>query len=556
MRYLTNIDLNKNELQNAVIQPVATLPNTGKAGQICFLAPTDESGNIIAAEAAMYQHNGTEWKQVGMVYSKEEVDGKVITGLSADGTVTTASIADVEIENDKTLATKLSEIETAANATETITTLEITDSTTDTTKLATIQNPKKNDMAIIKRLLTSGKYSHTAYVYNGTAWEAMDGNYDASNVYLTTDILLAGNYTSVGNINKTNASTSKDAGWEGMSIAGILENIFTKDQDPTINVPTISLTATGSKTAEVGTTYSLPTATLKITSAGTYGYGSATKDENGNLTNKNKTATDAKVPFTVASVECSTTGESNAATSVLEKNGTVTLTVKKNTAKEEVIDTSELIIGDTATTYNFSAEATYPGFPATGYTYADIEGRNVYYPLTNLQKEYTGNNSNYNTIKTGTTLTKTTSATMTGWRNYWYGYVKTAYDNNTQNIIARDSTTNVVTFNGTALTAGGSAVASGYLPGCSATAGKTAADDDAAFVILVPHSANKSISKIVSLGVLDTTLPSDAYKKYESTDIKINGYNGYTVTDGKDQYDILMYHPASIKGLNLTIQLS
>ena len=548
MRYLTNIDLNKNELQNAVIQSLTADPaaNVSRAGQVYYNS----------VDKCLKQFDGTAWKQVGVVYNQASTTGSVVTGLNNAGETTTTSVVDLTLADGTTLGVKLEEIEAAANATETVTTLKIEDDTTDTAKLATIQNPKTNDMAIIKRLLTSGKYSHTAYVYNGTAWEAMDGNYDASNVYLTTDILLAGNYTSVGNINKTNASTSKDAGWEGMSIAGILENIFTKDQDPSVTVPSISLTANGAKTAEVGTTYSLPTATLKITGTGVYSYGTATKDENGNLTNKSKTATDAKVPFTSASVTCSTTGETASAPSVLDKNGTVTLTVAKNTEKEEVTDTSTLIIGDTATTYNFSASATYPGFPETGYTYTNIEGRNVYYPLTNLQKEFTGNNTNYNTIKAGKTLTSTASATMTGWRNYWYGYVKTAYDNNTDNVITRDSTTNKVTFNGTELIAGGGSVASGYLPGCSATKGKTAASDDAAFVILVPNSANKSISKIVSLGVLDTTLPAESYKKYTSENIKINGLNGYTVTDGKDQYDILMYHPAQISGLNLTFQLS
>lgn len=34
MLYLTNIDLNQNELQNAIVQPLAVAPSNPKCGQI------------------------------------------------------------------------------------------------------------------------------------------------------------------------------------------------------------------------------------------------------------------------------------------------------------------------------------------------------------------------------------------------------------------------------------------------------------------------------------------------------------------------------------------
>lgn len=54
-------------------------------------------------------------------------------------------------------------------------------------------------------------YAKAAYAHNGTDWEACDGNVDASKVILTQDYTLAGNYTSVGNLNKGTeyASTGK-----------------------------------------------------------------------------------------------------------------------------------------------------------------------------------------------------------------------------------------------------------------------------------------------------------------------------------------------------------
>lgn len=61
MKYLTSIDLNKNELQNAVIQSLATAPYNGTAGQIYFNS-TDKK---------LYQYDGTSWVCVGKTYSME-----------------------------------------------------------------------------------------------------------------------------------------------------------------------------------------------------------------------------------------------------------------------------------------------------------------------------------------------------------------------------------------------------------------------------------------------------------------------------------------------------
>ena len=55
----------------------------------------------------------------------------------------------------------------------------------------------KGDIAIIRDYIANNKWQYTSYVYNGSAWEAMDGNYDAENVYFSDDILVT---TKVGTI--------------------------------------------------------------------------------------------------------------------------------------------------------------------------------------------------------------------------------------------------------------------------------------------------------------------------------------------------------------------
>lgn len=67
MVFLTNINLNKNEIQNAVIQPLATAPSSPKLGQIYF-----DSG-----DKHLKQWNGTSWTSVGMLVEASATNGKI-----------------------------------------------------------------------------------------------------------------------------------------------------------------------------------------------------------------------------------------------------------------------------------------------------------------------------------------------------------------------------------------------------------------------------------------------------------------------------------------------
>ena len=82
MQFLTNLNLLSNELQNAVIQVLATNPTTGKIGQIYYNS----------ADKALMQYDGTEWKKVGVVYQQGSTTGAVVTGLDDTGNVTTTNV--------------------------------------------------------------------------------------------------------------------------------------------------------------------------------------------------------------------------------------------------------------------------------------------------------------------------------------------------------------------------------------------------------------------------------------------------------------------------------
>lgn len=67
MIYLTNINLNQNELQNAIIQPLTTEPTTPKQGQIYYNKNTNK----------IMQYNGKNWTTVGAIVEESDVNGNI-----------------------------------------------------------------------------------------------------------------------------------------------------------------------------------------------------------------------------------------------------------------------------------------------------------------------------------------------------------------------------------------------------------------------------------------------------------------------------------------------
>ncbi len=88
MDFLVNLNLNKNEIQNAVIQPLAVAPQNAVKGQIYF----NSGDNFI------YRYDGTKWKPVGVLYSQDSSTGAVITGLDEAGNVTTTKTIELTLD--------------------------------------------------------------------------------------------------------------------------------------------------------------------------------------------------------------------------------------------------------------------------------------------------------------------------------------------------------------------------------------------------------------------------------------------------------------------------
>ena len=243
---------------------------------------------------------------------------------------------------------------------------------------------QNGDIAIIKRYIsgTSGPISYTSYVYDKDidgGWAATDGNYSASNVFLKNKITLAGDFTSIGNYQKGKTFEA------GTSMESILSGMMQQELYPNANdKPNASISVSGGN-GEVGSEYTVPTATLKITDVGSYPYA--------------PTATG--ITFEIGKVKLAEGADPDSATNtktndtVMVKNSTITLKASGDKA----------LYSDTATKYTFSGSGTYTDGVV---------------PKTNLGNDYPDAQ-----IKSGDVTIDDAVATFTGWR-YIFGGGTTA----------------------------------------------------------------------------------------------------------------------------------
>lgn len=149
------------------------------------------------------------------------------------------------------------------------TTVNVAEGKSDTEALATISNPKNGDTAVLVKVISGDKKSYTAYVYD-SAWKAMDGNYNASNVYFDKDLTYT---VGIGTLAKPSSSGTFSAA--GKNVEQVLSSLMAQEANPSKSDPAVSFSAQdGFGTFEIGTKKNLTyTAAL---SAGSYTYGPAT----------------------------------------------------------------------------------------------------------------------------------------------------------------------------------------------------------------------------------------------------------------------------------------
>lgn len=139
----------------------------------------------------------------------------------------------------------------------------------------------KGDIAIVKTAIytdaeneENNKYSYTSYVYNGENWAAMDGNYNAENVYFSEDLIYTKQFGELAAVPSSGSATLKAA---GKNLKEVFTSILAKRSQPSKNEPAVTLAGTqGSQDVEIGTTITKSGTMTTSLSAGSYTYGPAT----------------------------------------------------------------------------------------------------------------------------------------------------------------------------------------------------------------------------------------------------------------------------------------
>lgn len=137
------------------------------------------------------------------------------------------------------------------------------------TRVLGAQEVCKDDTFVVKTEIAPDKYSHTAYVYDGANWKAMDGNYDAENVYFDADFTVTEKIGTIQTLNSGQATLVA----RGKNLKEVLASLLAKAKDPTVTPPAASI-STNAYSKEAGSKITL-SATGAL-SAGSYSYGPAT----------------------------------------------------------------------------------------------------------------------------------------------------------------------------------------------------------------------------------------------------------------------------------------
>lgn len=159
------------------------------------------------------------------------------------------------------------------------------------------------DVAIVKEAISdTTQKQYCAYVFDGENWVAMDGNYNAENVYFAEDLI----YTKqIGELPAVPASGAATLSAKGKNIKTVLSSILAQRKQPSVTDPTVKLSGAQSNSEnEIGTTITVSGQTLSAAlNAGSYTYGPAT--------GVTATAWSTKVSYTQGKTGEIATGETN-----------------------------------------------------------------------------------------------------------------------------------------------------------------------------------------------------------------------------------------------------
>lgn len=373
----------------------------------------------------------------------------------------------------------------------------------DGVDLSNYYNKSEIETFLAAKANASDVYTKTE-VDNAIAAVTID-EIDADKVTFATDLT----FTSTFGKYKPDASGSVKipTATDNMTLQGLLLSAFSTPKDPTVDTPTVTLTATGNSEKEVGYTFSMPTATLTVTDIGSYTYGPS----------------DTGVRFPVGGLTITQTTTNNGSTAVKTvsntdvktKGNTISLTADDNiSSKEEGATDLEkakgYTYGDTAVTYYFKASSKYtPNLTVI--------------PVNNLGTEKPALAIGYGvkTADDGTialTVSGTPkSTTFTGCRKMFWGTMSSKPDTLTSDQVRG--------LNGLVDTSGsyGTKNANGIKV---ATGERSLSIGTGAMRVVVAVPKGRTLSKVLDANDSNANIVGS----FSSMEVEVEGYNGYKAT--------------------------
>lgn len=219
---------------------------------------------ILKTKIVLRNDTAENWLKANPVLLAGEMGVEVDTGLIKIGNGTSTWHA-LEYANNKfegTIPSAATHYEGTATLLEDGVTYETDEAVIERVLNGTAAQP--DDVFVVRRLIADEKYSHTAYIFNGNAWAAMDGNYNANNIYFDEDFITTADI-GVVKVGDTIAA-------EGKNLTTVLKSILSERKYPEAIAPTAEIKFLNENLIyEVGTEVT-PTYRATLT-PGSYTYG-------------------------------------------------------------------------------------------------------------------------------------------------------------------------------------------------------------------------------------------------------------------------------------------
>ena len=220
-KYLSNIDLNRNQLQNATLHPVATPPATPVEGQVYF--------DTTIGDKTLYYYNGTQWigtGQQGGITEIQTTTASQITVTNGAGPTPSLAIVTGAVSNGGTALATGDQIFDFVTTLGYVETVDIGNSTF----VSLADSGTAVDPILTASLSATGSPSASTFLRGDNTWATPGGGGTVTSVGIAADngsgtgITSSGTFTFTGGTNVTTSVTGNevtiDSGNETITLSG------------------------------------------------------------------------------------------------------------------------------------------------------------------------------------------------------------------------------------------------------------------------------------------------------------------------------------------------